>query len=32
MRDSACKYLIVENAHGYVKNVLIFPRESNCKS
>ena len=34
MRDSACRWLIVENAkifQSYVKHFLIFPREKNCR-
>ena len=34
MGDSSCRWLIVENAkifRSYVKNVLIFPRERNCR-
>ena len=34
MRDSACRYLIVESAKifwSYVKHFWIFPRERNCK-
>ena len=34
MRDSACRWFIVENAkifRSYVKHFLIFPRERNCK-
>ena len=33
MRDSACRWFIVENAkifRSYVKHFLIFPREKNC--
>ena len=33
MRDSACRWFIVENVkifRSYVKHFLIFPRESNC--
>ena len=34
MRDSACRWFIVENAkifRSYVKHFLIFPRERICK-
>ena len=34
MRDSACRWLIVENDkifRSYVKKFLIFPRERNCR-
>ena len=34
MRDSACAWLIVENAKifwGYVKHFWILPREKNCR-
>ena len=34
MRDSACRWLIVENAkifRSYVKHFWIFPREINCR-
>ena len=34
IRDSACRWLIVENTkifQSYVKHFWIFPRERNCK-
>ena len=34
MRDSACRWLIVENAkifRSYVKHFKVFPRERNCR-
>ena len=34
MRDSACRWFIVENAKtfpSYVTHFLIFPRERNCR-
>ena len=34
MRDSACRWFIVENANifrSYVKHFCIFPRERNCR-
>ena len=34
MRDSACTWLILENAkifRSYVKHFLIFPHERNCR-
>ena len=34
MRDSACRWFIVENAkifQSYVKYFSIFPRERNCR-
>ena len=34
MRDSACRWVVVENAkicRNYVKHFLIFLREKNCR-
>ena len=34
MRDSVCRWFIVENAkiyRSYIKHFLIFPRERNCR-